>query len=234
MIAARQIAFGKAAGAKYTAADYVFRSPVQHWDGIENVGYNAHDDNSTTWNSLVEGGMNLSLGEYGGWSDNALLCLGGRIPAYSNTKINKGVVRHISIVVEAESTKGLICMLGQGANNGAILVAKLSATTVAVTTALSVSVGISNCVTVDSNKYCISINYDEQGLIVDAYVNGVKQNPEYSFFSSSSIAFSVGDRQNDSSNPFTGKVHRIMIGGEHLTESEIAHNYEIDKARFNI
>jgi hypothetical protein len=44
MIASKQIAFGKAAGAKgLSAKDYIQDGLVAMWDGIENAGWGEHD-----------------------------------------------------------------------------------------------------------------------------------------------------------------------------------------------
>lgn len=39
----------------YTAADYIQDGLVAMWDGIENVGYGLHDDSAAVWVDLVEG-----------------------------------------------------------------------------------------------------------------------------------------------------------------------------------
>jgi hypothetical protein len=57
MIAAWQIAFGKAAGAKgLSAKDYIQDGLVAMWDGIENAGWGEHTNNiADGWMNLVDG-----------------------------------------------------------------------------------------------------------------------------------------------------------------------------------
>jgi hypothetical protein len=53
MIAARQIAFGKAAGKGLSAKDYIQDGLVAMWDGIENAGWGRHDDSVLTMADLI-------------------------------------------------------------------------------------------------------------------------------------------------------------------------------------
>jgi hypothetical protein len=55
MIAARQIAFGKAASKGLSAKSYIQDGLVAMWDGIENAGWGVHDPSATVWKNLVKG-----------------------------------------------------------------------------------------------------------------------------------------------------------------------------------
>ena len=65
---------------------YIQDGLIAMWDGEWNVGLGTHDDKSPEWKNLVEGGVDLVLGDYGKWDYNSLLCLGGRIPAHSTKR----------------------------------------------------------------------------------------------------------------------------------------------------
>lgn len=73
MIGARTAAWAKSG---YTAKDYVQDGLVAMWDGIENAGWGIHDPNATMWKDLV-GGNDLTLIEsrtaenVGHWTDKS-------------------------------------------------------------------------------------------------------------------------------------------------------------------
>ena len=53
MLGARTAAWAKSGGRVPTARDYVQDGLVAMWDGIENAGWGSHDPNATTWKDLV-------------------------------------------------------------------------------------------------------------------------------------------------------------------------------------
>lgn len=53
-----------------TAKYYIQDGLLFHWDGIENAGYEKHDDNATVWKDLV-GNIDLTLTGETAWSDIA-------------------------------------------------------------------------------------------------------------------------------------------------------------------
>ena len=53
MLGARTAAWAKSGGGVPTARDYVQDGLVAMWDGIENAGWGVHDTNATTWKDLV-------------------------------------------------------------------------------------------------------------------------------------------------------------------------------------
>lgn len=71
MIAARQIAFGKAAGKGLSAKSYIQDGLVAMWDGIENAGWGTHDPNATTWKDLIEG---AEIPNTNTWTDRGFYC----------------------------------------------------------------------------------------------------------------------------------------------------------------
>ena len=53
MLGARTAAWAKSGGGAPTARDYVQDGLVAMWDGVENAGWGVHDQNATTWKDLV-------------------------------------------------------------------------------------------------------------------------------------------------------------------------------------
>lgn len=62
MFAAKQIFLGRCANANApTARDYVQDGLIAMWDGIENAGWGVHDQNAATWVDLSGSGNDLSV-----------------------------------------------------------------------------------------------------------------------------------------------------------------------------
>ena len=232
--AVRTGAWAKSGGELPTARDYVQDGLIGLWDGIENAGWGVHDPSATTWKDLSGHGYDLSCFNSYEWLDSAVKLSGGSRPIYRpHTIIGKlGADAHVSIVAEAESNGGVIFGAGQGPENSAIVFTRRS-NGAFVQIANSSSAGIKNIVPFSETLFSIAVNYSS-GDIAYSEVNGIQKNPYYSFGGTYCSTLCVGDRANDSSVPFTGKVHTIRIYSRVLTAEEIAHNYKIDKARFNL
>lgn len=234
IIGARTAAWAKRGGGVPTARDYVQDGLIVMWDGIENAGLCVHDTSATTWRDLSGHGYDLSCFNSYEWLDSAVKLSGGSRPIYRpRTIIGKlGADAHVSIVAEAESSGGVILGLGQGNSNSAIVFTRRS-NGAFVQIANSSSAGIKNIVPFSETLFSIAVNYSS-GDIAYSEVNGIQKNPYYKFGGTYCSTLCVGDRVNDSSNPFTGKVHTIRIYSRVLTSAEIAHNYAVDKARFGL
>ena len=234
MLGARNGAWAKSGGGVPTASDYVQDGLIAMWDGIENAGLGVHDPSATVWKDLSGHGYDLSCFNSYEWLDSAVKLSGGSRPIYRpNTVIGKrGSDAHVSVVAEAESNLGVILGLGQGSNNSAIVFTRRGDGAY-VQIANSSSAGVKNIVHFDETLFSIAVNYSG-GDIAYSEVNGIQKNPYYKFGGTYCNTLCVGDRANDSSVPFTGKVYTIRIYSRVLTAEEIAHNYKIDKARFNL
>lgn len=234
MLGARTGAWAKSGGELPTAKDYVQDGLVAMWDGIENAGWETHDATATVWKDLSGHGYDLGCFNSYEWLDSAVKLSGGSRPIYRpHTIIGElGADAHVSIVAEAESNDGVIFGAGQGAGNSAIVFTRRS-NGAFVQIANSASAGIKNIVPFDETLFSIAVNYSG-GDIAYSEVNGIQKNPYYRFGGTYCNTLCVGDRANDSSVPFTGKVYTIRIYSRVLTAEEIAHNYKIDKARFNL
>ena len=55
-----------------TARDYVQTGLIAMWDGIENAGWNAHDQSATIWKDLI-GGNDLTVNENVVWNNDSTL-----------------------------------------------------------------------------------------------------------------------------------------------------------------
>lgn len=233
MLGARTGAWAKSGGGLPTARDYVQDGLIGLWDGIENAGWGVHDPSATTWNDLSENGNDLSCFNSYEWLDSAVRLSGGRPIYRPNTIIGShGADAHVCVVAEAESNGGVIFGAGQGHKDSAIVFTRRS-NGAFVQIANSSSAGIKNIVPFSETLFSIAVNYSS-GDIAYSEVNGIQKNPYYGFGGTFCSTLCVGDRANDSSVPFNGKVYTIRIYSRVLTAEEIAHNYAIDKARFNL
>lgn len=234
MLGARTAAWAKLGSGVPTARDYVQDGLIAMWDGIENAGFGEHDANATVWKDLSGHGYDLSCFNSYEWLDSAVKLSGGSRPIYrKNTVVgSRGADAHACVVAEAESGGGVIFGTGQGNQKSAIVFTRRS-NGAFVQIANSSNDGINNIVPFDETLFSIAVNYSG-GDIAYSEVNGIQKNPYYGFGGTFCSTLCVGDRENDSSVPFTGKVHAIRIYSRTLTTEEIAHNYKIDKARFGL
>ena len=72
IIGARMAAWAKIGGGVLTAKDYVQDGLIAMWDGIENAGWGKHDASATVWKDLV-GGLDITLPSSAQIKDNHLL-----------------------------------------------------------------------------------------------------------------------------------------------------------------
>lgn len=233
-LASRTGAWAKSGGGVPTASDYVQDGLIAMWDGIENAGFGEHDANATVWKDLSGHGYDLSCFNSYEWLDNAVKLSGGSRPIYrKNTVVGRlGSDAHVCVVAKADSDGGVIFGPGQGSKDSAIVFTRRGDGAF-VQIANSSSAGIKNIVPFNETLFSISVNYSA-GDIAYSEVNGIQKNPYYRFGGTYCSTLCVGDRPNDSSVPFTGKIHAIRIYSRTLTSDEIAANYAIDKARFGL
>ena len=222
-------------GAKLpTANDYIIGSEKAFWDGIENVGLGLPNDmTSAVWKDLV-GNNDMILGAYGSFDGASLVCGGGRIAASCNKSIGiTGEKQSISYVLSAEKD-GCAFVAGQGAEKGAVCVETKGINSF-VQIANAASDNVRNVIShgVLDNPKSIVVNYENYDVI-SAFVNGVEAEIFYLFGGVYSNKASFGDRINDRSKPFTGRVFRMIMRSEHMTEEQAKAEYAIDKARFNL
>ena len=222
-------------GAKLqTANDYIIGTETAFWDGIENVGLGLPNDmTSAVWKDLV-GNNDMILGAYGSFDGASLVCGGGRIAASCNNSIGiLGEKQSISYVLSAEKN-GCAFVAGQGPTKGAVCVVTDGINSF-VQIANSSSDNVRNVIVhgVLDNPKSIVVNYESYD-VVSAFVNGVKADIYYRFGGIFSNKASFGDRINDSSRPFTGRVFRMIMRSEHVTEEQAKAEYAIDKARFGL
>lgn len=89
-----------------SAKSYVQNGLDAMWDGIENIGWSMHDENSQEWVDLVGGSPSLMLNAQTHFSKNALVRQGkdGRITGYPNIDWSNPLSeRTLEFVMSAEN-----------------------------------------------------------------------------------------------------------------------------------
>lgn len=242
MLAARTAAWAKSGGGMPTARDYVQDGLIAMWDGIENAGWGVHDPNSTVWKDLIHG---IELVSQGGnaWGDNYL-----QVNEQWITKQKTDFDYLETAFIEAPVISG-----GGYTIEFCGLIDSDSGKNVFGDRYINVSIFVSQNLlngwlgTGEDTKSSLTINEDGcvsfivrntgGGFENVSYVNGMVSN-EYSRTSyhngKISSLFGVGKGEYTSWGGATGKYRSVRMYSRSLTAEEIAHNYAIDKARFNL
>jgi hypothetical protein len=258
MIAARQIAFGKAAGKGLSAKDYVQDGLVAMWDGIENAGWGVHDASATVWKDLV-GGMDVvsdtPLADgVRHWESDAFVfdaIQGEGLVGVPNNELKDAIENCVLTVDSAFYTNGTgsnnTCILQ--VSNGALVDGLLFATvnSTGIDSGISDGWAVSRARVVFGNNWGFNNKkiyafYKCNGNVGELLVNcdgmtsntntlspPVSQGQLANSLYLGSYSWPAGRKR-----VFMGGIHSVRIYNRALTAEEIAHNYSIDKARFGL
>ena len=235
MLGTRTAAWSKAGP---TAKDYVQDGLIAMWDGIENAGWGVHDPNATTWKDLSQSQKDIQVS--GTWSEDSF--------RFSNSGV---VIKPEIIGIMEEATVEIVAHnLSSGDNvNPAINFSnstpfgvigghRYSTTGGSATRLGSI---ISNCII--GYIGTASVPYDspltfQSSMIYDKNVktnNKTYFNGKYlSYFNYANDTRFDGSFRLWISGMFPTLFKNLRFYQRHLTDAEIAANYSIDKARFNI
>lgn len=210
-------------------ARYVRSGLVAMWDGIDNAGLGVHDDKTDTWVDIV-GGMNLSKRGNGTIKVKPMcMSFNGTYCFYASKSL--GSICTMETVVDAKTQIG---------SADPVLV-QLNGTS-------------EYKVHVNANQLTLGISYVGSMGQRFGYINtGVKavswvfeKSPQLGYLFGTQIgtwnqnkpqtATSIGIGAANSSmfRPGVGDIYCVRLYNRALTDAEIAHNYSIDKARFNL
>lgn len=215
-----------------TARDYVQNGLLAMWDGIENAGWGVHDPDATMWKDLV-GGYDLILSEAAQVNaDNIQTGSSAYAPTFAYSMEKPEGVMSLEVVGYA-TQKGLYVFLGNSKirmsisrgtigcgwwNNGGSVYSYTAGTTVLITCVYSSGPG---------------------GELAALYVNGKQLELGTYGLTNNSNGISIGDEAGVISttsqwNQTVGAFFTIRAYSKKLTPAEVAHNYAIDKVRFNL
>ena len=203
------------------------------WDGIENAGWGVHDPEATVWKDLI-GTDNWNITEHGSWTENALASDGNGIAAV-DAIANSFMTAEACFksLIPKKNSLSVFVNLGKTGFNGAVYFAQISktkfgfgrTTTFAADTSLPTTLAFAN-----TSLTNIKIaNGWRNGVEIPGYSNG-------SFFTSTA-ATSLGGAILTNGNTdwmCAAHIYSIRLYSRALTTDEIAANYAVDKARFNL
>ena len=239
----RSISFSEAGDkSPYTVADYVQDGLVTIWDGIENTSLNNHDATTDVWIDLASGIRLESSGSVL-WDMNCLL-VKDRWLTYDSADISllqesvfdtpktvgEGYTIEIVVRITTSGNKNLfgerynaVCIFSYGGRicgwlgNGNNTVSSLAVG----------DIGSVSFVTKNVDGKCENYAYTN-GRLSNRYLNR-----SYSGILSRG-RFGIGDGEYTAWGVAEGEYYCIRMYRRVLTEEEINHNYEIDKARFDL
>ena len=217
---------------EYTARDYVQDGLVAMWDGKENAGWGVHDATAQTWVDLIRG-LAFSVGGNSFISNG--LSLGGA----------NGIVTDIRPLGESPTSGHLEIVVSKTGNTATdIPIAGAWPQNLFVMSDydgrqkyIQFANGNYGRVPVDSVKDVHSMSCSKSANLIpqNMYANAVevfKDNSANGWVSTSTLCIGCG--QTKTYYPFHGTIYSVRIYNRALTPAEVAHNYEVDKARFHI
>lgn len=213
-----------------TARDYVQDGLIAMWDGKENAGWGVHDETATDWVDLTGGGRNWTgivsrSSTYGNtyWGDDHLAVYKRQASDMSWTI---GTVAMTLEVCGWSEASGSYLLFGLGAENRIFSILPTNDRGFQFASNAPAMFQPHNA------DWTASATYSETGAPGHTYYNG-EEKPHTAGTSSWRIG-SVAQWIPNQSYPFKGKVRSIRVYNRVLTASEIAANYAVDKARFNL
>ena len=220
----------KGGSSQPTARSYVQDGLIAMWDGIENAGWGVHDPAAMTWKDLV-GERDFSL--YGvGVGDNNMV-FGSNSYATASPVFQSSDMMTLEVIMEVKSATSSPCYMSffnVGSYVGDMfwylqgcIAWGVSKTSVRVE---------SDCAIQGRATWSLSAHSFVRPNA--PYVNGLPVGPNsiYTYYGSSRARGLVINPT--TSWTFSGDIYSIRLYSRALTADEIAANYAVDKARFNL
>lgn len=237
MIAARQIAFG--GSAKKWENPYITDGLVAMWDGEWNAGGGKHDPSATVWKDLVGDNDLVCSGDYV-WNNGfefPSTMQGITKAVNANTLYTLGDFSiHICVSIKASVPynihSGDLFSLDRVAGSGIVSYAASKDEPQRFSWWSFGQNNYSAVVAIDGET--TSAVLAKKGSVISAFLDG-KRIRYWDQTKTLEGFVSIGQLRDQSKRPAPNAiVHNFGIYNRALTAEEIAYNYEIDKARFNI
>ena len=213
---------------------YITDGLICHLDGIDNIARGVHDSNAATWIDLTGNGHNVPIANYigtqlSGWESDALAALNCYNVPFSND-CKDYITIEIGFLVNGYQA---VFNAGDGEGGARKIVAILpsNGTIQFYNRANANAPYISN----NGKVFAAGVHYPavESPLV---YSNGEYKayTASDSWNTSQAAAVTCLGRGRNTAYNFKGKYYFIRLYNRALTADEIAHNFEIDKVRFNV
>ena len=232
----------------YSAMDYVKNGLVAMWDGVDNAGWGVHDPEAAVWRDLTGNGYDGVVGSSVQVETNAMLFAG---VANSANVVDLGyswfgTPANITVEVAANCIDGVRyanCLFGgYGStseswlwhffrmNNGAAI-------SQCMTASGSVQIYHGNMQTIGPKCFSLTVDSSEMKAYKFGVLSGRANSGGGMNWSKPKAKCAIGahGRTNGGFDyAFKGRVYNARVYNRALTAEEVAHNYAIDKARFNL
>jgi len=214
-----------------TAKDYVQDGLIAMWDGIENAGWGVHDPNATTWKDLSGNNNDLVLQNGAHFDANSLVTARrNKVSAVfsPNAYLAYNTLEACAFWDETRNPSALICFGNSIQQNR-----MLSATKERIQVC-SGNYDYPIPTDLQSVRNTWAATYD--GKAQSPFVSGtlIQSTPSTNNWSYQNHPFGLSGASNYQNYNFIGNYYCVRVYDRALTADEIAANYAIDKARFNL
>ena len=215
---------------KFTAADYVQDGLIAMWDGIENAGWEVHDQNATVWKDLV-GGFDAALTNYGAFDSNSLIGNGDVLAQAQGTP--------------TFTTCEAMFWLDGTIANGIRTIFKSVGQNPQINCGVSYADGSKQTAMGWFQRGCYVDGYDVPMSVTAFSSNSMGQNGQIREIHSEAgwgnnkaytgpTFFATPSHGGAWAFAGTAHIYCVRLYSRALTADEIASNYAIDRARFNL
>lgn len=232
MLGARTGAWAKSGGGVPTARDYVQDGLIAMWDGIENAGWGVHDPNATVWKDLTGSGYDFQIPTVG--VEVKKDCISKDIGASLSTLLPETSRQEFSVeivtnIIFGDNDAGIIWAANPAWIGGFLFYRN-----------------VMMMKWYYPWKIIHQLNYSDTIGITKSWSINWKPSAQNLFCDNSILASTQGeiDNRNILSRWFLGEFNGnrkskvdyycIRLYSRALTADEVATNYAIDKARFNL
>ena len=228
LIAARNAML--AGGGSLSAKSYVQDGLIAMWDGIENAGFGTHDSSAATWKDLI-GTLDLTPNRSAHWESNGLAS-SSHIGYLANRNATINTIGTIEVAFD---------MSGETANNAGRCLVKFSNSRALMGNGLfglrsrgEPSIMMDSNINKLKSKFGGAVVYGTTAADDILYFNGEEQQTTSSGgnWNLNSMTYVGGD--GGTSTSVIGVCHCIRVYSRALTAAEVAADYAVDKARFNL
>lgn len=206
----------------YTAKDYVQDGLVFMLDGIENAGWGVHDPNATVWRDLV-GNKDFTLFGSAHFDEMSMRTLNQLGYAYYNGTIF-GRTNTIELSISGVNYSNYNTILTRSDDNFSVFTESFRRWAIKGPSTRP------NCTPVYIKP--LILTWDSSSSKI-SYADGTGTSLEGSSYNGGGNAkWSICG--SDLQHQFVGNVYAVRIYNRILNDSELAANYAVDKARFNL
>lgn len=199
------------------------------FDGIRNVGAESpHDSSSVIWKDLV-GQLDCSVNNHGTWGDNCLNTDGNAQAASASAQLSTST-RFVEVVLKCETNGNAVTVRTPTSGNRYFYATD--------TGYAPADVRIKGLDTNPREYHYVAFGYSGDNRIIAArYVDGVSvgESATSVIDKNAATVFAIGGRYTtNNTDACKCSVCAVRVYSRVLTAVEVAYNYAVDKARFNI